>query len=55
MFPNITNNTDMISTITLHKRSANKQVFEKKAPKLGMPQKGWKQAAGVQRSTLLHP
>ena len=32
-----------------------RKTFSKKIAELGMPNKGWKQDAGIQRSTLRHP
>ena len=35
--------------------SIKEKVFWEKKAELGMPRKGWKQVAGVQHGTFLHP
>ena len=59
LFSDITNNTSIrYQQFRCLKKNANKYAkkgFEEKAVKLGMPEKGLEQVAGVQRSALYTP
>ena len=61
MFPSITKNINIRYQQLHYVKKACKQVKEKgfgekkKTADLGMPRKGWKQVAGIQCSTILHP